>query len=210
MLVLEEARAVAQKEACELRASLREVEQAQADAHRELQELGRQVRATIPQPCAYRGVPTPTPRPQGTHLLEQGLQDRLLLPVALEYSAPMLEAACQRALLRPMGLLVSCAPGGTELMAENKHLDAHGPYRSGTQPGRRGHMPRTLHSGALRAGPSWPAATDSWAPLPGWLSAGASPRLSHGFFPAWPPWAQKAAVLFHLSTSASKVKSHLF
>ncbi|VCX36798.1 unnamed protein product, partial [Gulo gulo] len=43
VLVLEEARAMAQKEACELRASLREVEQAQADARRELQELGRQV-----------------------------------------------------------------------------------------------------------------------------------------------------------------------
>lgn len=44
VLVLEEARAVAQKEACKLRASLREVEQAQADARQELQELGRQVR----------------------------------------------------------------------------------------------------------------------------------------------------------------------
>lgn len=50
VLVLEEARALAQKEACELRASLREVEKARAEARRELQELGRQVRAAVPEP----------------------------------------------------------------------------------------------------------------------------------------------------------------
>lgn len=54
VLVLEEARALAQKEACELRASLREVEKARAEARRELQELGRQVRAAVPEPHPQR------------------------------------------------------------------------------------------------------------------------------------------------------------
>ena len=45
--VLEEQKAGVQKEASDLRASLREVEKARLDARRELQELRRQVRYTI-------------------------------------------------------------------------------------------------------------------------------------------------------------------
>lgn len=121
VLVLEEARALAQKEACELRASLREMEQARAEARRELQELCRQVRAAVPQPHPHRGVPTlhawaplSPHAPQGTHPLEWKLQGMALLPVSLEHSVPTLEATSWRALLRPMGLPVRCAPGGAD------------------------------------------------------------------------------------------------
>lgn len=66
LLVLEEARAAAQKEAWELRASLREVERAEADARRGLQELGRQVRAaTGPGPRDVAPTPGPPGRSEG-------------------------------------------------------------------------------------------------------------------------------------------------
>ena len=60
MLVLEEARAAAQKEAGRLRALLQGAEQARADAHRQLQELRRQVRG---RPGAHTppGAPPASP-----------------------------------------------------------------------------------------------------------------------------------------------------
>ena len=65
VLVLEEAWAAAQKQAGELRASLREVERAAVDTQQQLQELRRQVRAPpwAPTPGA---APFPPPGPQGT------------------------------------------------------------------------------------------------------------------------------------------------
>lgn len=57
MLVLEEARAAAQKEAGELRASLREAERAGADARRELQALRRRVREASWCPPSTEGSP---------------------------------------------------------------------------------------------------------------------------------------------------------
>ena len=98
VLVLEEARAAAQKEACELRASLREVQQARADACRELQELGTQVRAAVLEPRPTEMSPPPlsgSPRClQGTHwTAEPELQDMASLSVPLEHSVPTLAAS---------------------------------------------------------------------------------------------------------------------
>lgn len=50
-MVLEGARAAAQKEASKLRASLRDAEQARVDARCELQELSRQVSPAPPRRC---------------------------------------------------------------------------------------------------------------------------------------------------------------
>lgn len=148
---------MAQKEACELRARLREVEQARADAHRELQELGRQVRAAVPEPRPHRGVPIPhtqspalSPLP-GCPQAAVELQDMALLPVSLE-------ATSRRALLGPMGLPVRCAPGGTDNQPQTYGLRTTTwtlmDSGSGIQPGRRGDVPRRLHGGGLagRAG----------------------------------------------------------
>lgn len=57
LLVLQEAQAAAQKEACELRARLQELERAQGDTRRKLQERHRQVRGTPPSQV----VPGPPP-----------------------------------------------------------------------------------------------------------------------------------------------------
>ena len=65
VLVLEEAWAAAQKQAGELRASLREAERAAVDTQRQLQELRRQVRAPSWAP-APGAAPFPPPGPQGT------------------------------------------------------------------------------------------------------------------------------------------------
>lgn len=70
MLVLEEARAAAQKEAGKLRASLQEAEQAQSDTCRELQELRSQVTKfsgashTPPSLFPHLGAPPPTRAPR--------------------------------------------------------------------------------------------------------------------------------------------------
>lgn len=69
VVVLEEARAAAQKEAGKLRASLQEAEQAQLDTCRELQELRRQVTKlsgashTPPPPPSLTLPPPPTGHP---------------------------------------------------------------------------------------------------------------------------------------------------
>lgn len=52
LLVLQEAQAAAQKDACELRTRLQELEQAQADTRRKLQESHRQVRGPPPNQAA--------------------------------------------------------------------------------------------------------------------------------------------------------------
>lgn len=53
LVVLEGARAAAQKEASKLRASLQDAEQARVDARRELQELSRQVSPALPRRCPH-------------------------------------------------------------------------------------------------------------------------------------------------------------
>lgn len=64
VLVVEEARVAAQKEASELRASLRDTEQAWADTRRVLQEARRQVGPVLePRPTELPGSLTPSPAP---------------------------------------------------------------------------------------------------------------------------------------------------
>lgn len=58
LLSLQEAQVAAQKEACELRTRLQELERAQGDARRKLQECHRQVRDPPPPPqAALSGIP---------------------------------------------------------------------------------------------------------------------------------------------------------
>lgn len=109
VLVLEEAQALAQKEAGELRASLREAERAGADARRELQELRRQVRgcpgAHPPgrsgPACAWLRHP---PGSQGTcGAADWELEDKAWLPAPSGLSVARPRAPSRRALLKPAG-----------------------------------------------------------------------------------------------------------
>lgn len=131
MLVLEEARATAQKDACELRASLREEAQAGADARRELQDLRRKVRAPPPQRCASLLQSGSPRRPRGTlWTAEPELRDIASLAVPLERSVPTLAAPAggpaqtrgAPGWICPMGYRRQAS----KLMAKNNHFDARG------------------------------------------------------------------------------------
>lgn len=120
VLVLEEARAAAQKEACELRASLREVQQARADACRELQELGTQVRAAVlePRPPTEMSPPPSVRLPQVPpgHPPDRGARAPRhgLAVCAFGTFCPHTCSLSWRALLRLVGLPAGSAPWGTD------------------------------------------------------------------------------------------------
>lgn len=103
VLVLEEAQAAAQKQAGELRASLREAEQARGEARRELQELCRQVREPCRSPAPPRHVPRLGPRLQAPPKAPTGLQSRSPRPglsaCAFGTCCPRLGATSRRACL---------------------------------------------------------------------------------------------------------------
>lgn len=112
VLVLEEARAAAQKEAGKLRASLQEAEQAQLDTCRELQELRRQVTKfsgpshTLPSLSPHPGAPHPGAPHQGTQGCRAELADWA--------AACAFGATSRRALLRLTGFLSGSALWGPD------------------------------------------------------------------------------------------------
>ncbi|XP_023596624.1 LOW QUALITY PROTEIN: ciliary rootlet coiled-coil protein 2 [Trichechus manatus latirostris] len=112
VLVLEEAHAVAQKEAGELRASLREVEKARVDTRHELQGLRRQVKA-LEAEAQRKG------REVGK-LQARAAQDTL----ELQRKVAELEAACEGARKEVLGLQQKLAEAEASGEAREKQLQA--------------------------------------------------------------------------------------
>ncbi|KAM9663694.1 LOW QUALITY PROTEIN: ciliary rootlet coiled-coil protein 2 [Trichechus inunguis] len=122
VLVLEEAHAVAQKEAGELRASLREVEKARVDTRHELQGLRRQVKALEAEAQRKgREVGKLQARAaQDVQRQEQGRQETL----ELQRKVAELEAACEGARKEVLGLQQKLAEAEASGEARKKQLQA--------------------------------------------------------------------------------------